>query len=61
MANKIRVTVWNEYRHEKIDANVSKVYPNGIHAQIAGFLSTKPDIETRTAYDDLRVRQTFLA
>jgi len=49
MASKIRVTVWNEYRHEKTDPKVSAVYPNGIHAQIASFLRTNPDIETRTA------------
>ena len=49
MASKIRVTVWNEYRHEKTHPNVSAVYPNGIHAQIASFLRANPDIETRTA------------
>jgi trehalose utilization protein len=31
----IRVTVWNEGRHEKTDAEVGKVYPNGIHGAIA--------------------------
>jgi len=49
MANKIRVTVWNEYRHERSDPRVSAVYPKGIHAQIASFLGANPDIETRTA------------
>ena len=48
MVSKIRATVWNEYRHERTHANVQKVYPNGIHAQIAGFLGANPDIETRT-------------
>ena len=49
MADKIRVTVWNEYRHEKSDQDVAKIYPQGIHAQIAEFLGTQFDIETRTA------------
>lgn len=31
----IRVTVWNEYRHEKTDAAVQKAYPEGIHKAIA--------------------------
>lgn len=61
MTDRIRVAVWNEYRHEKKDAAVAALYPEGIQAQIASFLSASPDIETRTAYDDLRVRQTFLA
>jgi len=31
----IRVTVWNEGRHEKSHAEVAKVYPKGIHNAIA--------------------------
>lgn len=34
----IRVTVWNEYRHEKSDAAVRQVYPEGLHAPIAAYL-----------------------
>jgi trehalose utilization protein len=34
----IRVTVWNEFRHEKNDDAVKAVYPNGIHNAIADFL-----------------------
>lgn len=37
---KIKVTVWNEYRHEKQHENVARVYPNGIHAAIAEGLGT---------------------
>jgi trehalose utilization protein len=33
-----RVTVWNEYRHERKDAAVAAVYPQGIHQAIAGYL-----------------------
>ena len=31
----IRVTVWNEYRHEKSHAAVRALYPDGMHAEIA--------------------------
>jgi trehalose utilization protein len=35
MVSPIRVTVWNEFRHEKSHAEVTKVYPQGIHEAIA--------------------------
>ncbi len=35
MTNPIRVTVWNEFRHEKQHADVAAVYPQGIHVAIA--------------------------
>lgn len=38
MENKPKVTVWNEFRHEKTDPEVQAVYPKGIHDAIAGFL-----------------------
>ena len=46
---KIRVTIWNEYRHEKKDEAVAKVYPDGIHSAIASMLGTEADMEIRTA------------
>ena len=36
--NPIRVTVWNEYRHERTEEAVARVYPEGIHNCIAAFL-----------------------
>lgn len=45
----IRVTVWNEFRHEKTDEIVKQLYPNGIHNQIADFLQTPGEIEVITA------------
>ena len=33
--NQIRVTVWNEYRHEREDERYRSVYPDGIHGAIA--------------------------
>ncbi len=38
MKNLPRVTVWNEYRHEKTEAEVAKIYPDGIHQVIARHL-----------------------
>jgi trehalose utilization protein len=46
---KVRVTVWNEFRHEKQDEFVKKVYPEGIHNAIGSYLKTFDDIEVRTA------------
>ena len=46
----IRVTVWNEYRHERnLDHPIGKLYPQGIHGCIADFLNRNDDIEARTA------------
>lgn len=45
----IRVTVWNEYRHEKEPGEAKDRYPNGIHGQIAAFLAANEDITVHTA------------
>ncbi|MBR5601583.1 MAG: ThuA domain-containing protein [Clostridia bacterium] len=53
MANKIRVTAWNEFRHEKSNDYVKSIYPDGIHGLIKKFLETKDDIEvTLASLDD---------
>ena len=31
----LRVTVWNEYRHERKQEHIAKVYPEGIHSALA--------------------------
>jgi len=49
MADKIRVTVWNEFRHEKVHAAVRKVHPRGLHNTIAAAFSGARDIAVRTA------------
>ena len=36
-----RITVWNEYRHEKTNQTVSQIYPDGMHGQIASHLRSK--------------------
>ncbi len=37
----IRVTVWNEFQHEKKHAAVRRVYPDGLHAPIAAHLTAQ--------------------
>ncbi len=45
---KLRVTVWNENRHEQLHDGVKAIYPNGIHQVLAGFL-TKAGCQVHTA------------
>jgi Trehalose utilization protein len=44
----VRVTVWNEFRHERDNDAVAEVYPDGIHAVIADALESAGH-EARTA------------
>lgn len=37
----IRVTIWNENRHETRDEAVKEIYPNGMHAVIGDYLRDK--------------------
>lgn len=46
--SSIKVTVWNEYRHERLHDRVAEVYPDGIHAAIAAFL-TEASFDVKTA------------
>ena len=45
----VRVTVWNEYIHEKEDEDVKKLYPDGMHQVIATILNSQADITAQTA------------
>jgi len=49
MSTSIRVTVWNEYRHEIKNETIGALYPKGIHGAIAGFLEKDPALSVRTA------------
>lgn len=49
MSNPIQVTVWSEFRHEKKNEKVREIYPDGMHATIAGFLGQQPGLAARTA------------
>ena len=48
----MKVTVWNENYHEKIDPAVGNLYPGGLHEQISGFLRAD-DVIVRTATLDM--------
>lgn len=44
----IRVTVWNEFRHELTDEDVKAVYPEGIHEALASFLTVDFQVNMAT-------------
>ncbi len=48
MSDAIRVTVWNEFRHEKTVEQIAKIYPDGMHGAIASYLQSK-GFQVRTA------------
>jgi len=50
--SKIRVTVWNEFVHERTNEKVKSIYPNGMHEQIKKYLECD-DIEVRVATLDM--------
>jgi trehalose utilization protein len=49
MPTPIRVTVWNEYRHEKKKPAIAEIYPKGMHGAIADYLSKSSDLKVATA------------
>ncbi|QHW32769.1 trehalose utilization protein ThuA [Paenibacillus rhizovicinus] len=52
MSQALRVTVWNENRHEQKNPKVKEVYPDGIHSAIAGFLQEAGMIAGTATLDD---------
>lgn len=49
----IRVTVWNEFVHEREYEGIRAVYPEGIHGCIAGFLGKNEDISVTAVTLDM--------
>ncbi len=49
MSEKLRVTVWNEFVHERENEVVRGIYPDGIHRCIADGLSEDERLEVRGA------------
>ena len=45
----IRVLVWNEFYHERLEEQIKEIYPQGIHTAIAEFLGKEEDIVVKTA------------
>lgn len=52
----IKVTVWNEYVHEREYEGIAKVYPKGIHGCIADFLGAEEDIEVKCVTLDMEAQ-----
>ncbi len=50
---KIRVTVWNEFFHERDSEKIAKIYPQGIHTAIAEGLCENTDLCVKTATLDM--------
>src|SRR6187431_2782208 len=48
----IRVTAWNEGRHEKRKAGVAEAYPKGIHGALAEALEQAGGFDVRTVVLD---------
>lgn len=48
----INVTIWNENVHERTQAEVREIYPDGIHGCIAEFLSLCQDVRVHLATFD---------
>lgn len=49
---KIRLTIWNEFIHEK-SGEIARIYPDGIHGAIAQMLGRYDEFEIRTATLDM--------
>lgn len=45
----LRILIWNEFRHEKMNPVVQAHYPNGIHEAVKGFLQDDEKYVIRTA------------
>jgi len=41
----IRVTIWNEFIHERENEEIKKIYPDGIHGCIKAFLEENKDLK----------------
>lgn len=52
MSQDIKITVWNEYRHEKTNEEVSSIYPEGMHTAIADGLQETSEKITFATLDD---------
>lgn len=49
LTSPIRVTIWNEFVHERQNPAVTALYPQGIHGALAEALSPHTDFQIRTA------------
>lgn len=49
----IRVTIYNEFKHERIDENVAKVYPEGIHTALKSALEDDETVVQTVTLDNV--------
>lgn len=54
MTPPIRVTIWNEFVHERQNPAVAALYPKGIHGALAEAFEKHADLRVRTATLDQR-------
>jgi trehalose utilization protein len=47
--SKLRITIWNEFVHERENAEVAKIYPRGLHRTLADALAKDEGLLVRTA------------
>lgn len=52
MTDSLRVTVWNEFRHEKVHEQIRSVYPDGIHAVLANRLRQEGHVVRTATLDE---------
>jgi trehalose utilization protein len=45
----LRVTIWNEFIHERQNSEVARIYPRGIHQTLADAISRESGVCARTA------------
>ncbi len=45
----LSLTIWNEYVHEQTNDVARRIYPNGIHEQIASYMREQPGLSVKTA------------
>ena len=53
MNKPVKVTIFNEFIHEKNEPRIHEIYPDGIHGAIAGKLSALGDYNIRFATLDM--------
>lgn len=48
----LKITIWNEFRHEKTDPEVQAIYPDGLHTPIATYLQQQGHTTAIATLDD---------
>ncbi|GAA0286502.1 trehalose utilization protein [Gracilibacillus halotolerans] len=48
----MNVLVWNENRHEKLNEEVAKIYPDGIHGALKGFIEEEEIVVETATLDE---------